>query len=501
MFYTLLQASSWAIFIGRFHPALVHFPIGFLLIGALLEIGRRTGKINVSESSIRFILLISAIGATVACICGYLLSLGGGYDAKLLDNHMWQGIGVAVFAWIAWLIKSDGFGGRIPFASVIYLPAFLLATILTLTAGHDGGSLTHGQGYLTQYTPEPFRGMAGMPPLEEKAEEIKPIADVQNAVVYNDIVQPILQARCAQCHNQSKQKGDLRVDQLAFLLKGGEGGPALIPGKGAESDMIKRCLLDESDDDHMPPKGKPQLTTDQITLISWWIDQGAPADKKVADLKANEAVTPALASLGEGAAPGLKKGAVKQESAIAGMKVKPASDQAIAALKKAGLIVNTLSQDQNLLEVSAVNAPNFDDKQMDLLKSVSQQIAWLKLGDTKITDAALEQIGTFPNLNKLHLEHTVVTDKGVAALKGLKFLEYINVVDTKVGDAGLKDLATMKGLRSVYVWRSAVTDSAVAQVGRQNPALQIVSGFNEAAVAEFLKAGDTTATKGVTKKL
>jgi uncharacterized membrane protein/mono/diheme cytochrome c family protein len=498
MSYTLLQASSWAIFIGRFHPALVHFPIGFLLIAALLEIGRRSGKVPVSEQTIRFILFWSAVGATIACICGYLLSLGGGYDEDLLGNHMWQGIGVAVFAWVAWLIKSDRWAGKIPFGPAIYLPSFLIATLLTLTAGHDGGSLTHGQGYLTQYTPEPFRGMAGIPPMQEKADEIKPIANVDQALVYNDIVQPILQARCAQCHNASKQKGDLRVDQLTLLLKGGEGGPALIPGKGAESDMIKRCLLDESDDNHMPPKGKPQLTPDQIALLSWWIDQGAPADKKVSELKATEAVKPALASLSSGQAPGQ---ALKQASAILTIKVKPASEQAIAALKQAGLIVNTLSQDQNLLEVSAVNAPHFDDKQMELLQPVSEQIAWLKLGDTKITDAALERMAKFPNLNKLHLEHTAVSDKGVQALKGLKFLEYLNVVDTRVGDQGLKGIATMTGLRSVYVWKSAVTDSAVSQVSRQNPGLMVVNGFNEATVAAFLKAGDTTSTKAEQKKL
>jgi hypothetical protein len=101
----------------------------------------------------------------------------------------------------------------------------------------------------------------------------------------------------------------------------------------------------------------------------------------------------------------------------------------------------------------------------------------------------------------LHLEHTAVSDKGVQALKGLKFLEYLNVVDTRVGDQGLKGIATMTGLRSVYVWKSAVTDSAVSQVSRQNPGLMVVNGFNEATVAAFLKAGDTTSTKAEQKKL
>ena len=502
MLIPLLQASPWALFIGRFHPVLVHLPIGFLLIAALIEIGRRTGKISVSESTVVFVLFWSAVSATFACIAGYLLSLGGGYDEDLLGAHMLKGIGVAVFAWVAWIVKSDRLAGKISFGKAVYLPAFAVAVVLTMTAGHDGGSLTHGDGYLTQYTPEPFRSLAGMDPIQEKAKEIKPITDVQQAVVYKDIVQPILEARCTQCHNASKKKGDLRMDELALLMKGGENGPALVPGKGAESDMIKRCLLDESDDNHMPPKGKPQLSTEQIALLSWWIDQGAPVDKKVAELAVSDQVKPALASLGGGSATGGAGSAKQKESAIATLKVSPAKEADIQAMRKAGLIVNTLSQDQNLIEVSAVNAPKFSDKDIALLLPVAEQITWLKLGGTQITDSGLKEIAKLKNLTKLHLEHTGVTDQGIAQIKSLPHLEYLNVIDTKIGDAGLKNIATIKGLRSIYVWQSAVTDSTVAQTARQNKGLQIVNGFSAAEVAQFLKAGDSTVTKPVatTKK-
>jgi mono/diheme cytochrome c family protein len=335
-----------------------------------------------------------------------------------------------------------------------------------------------------------------MPPKTEQITEIKPIANVEQAVVYTDIVQPILQTRCIQCHNEKKQKGDLRLDQLALMLKGGENGPALVAGKGAESDLIKRCLLPEGDDNHMPPKGKPQLSTDQIALLTWWIDQGAPADKKVAELKVTDQLKPALASLGSGGSAATAKSTV---SPVLSIKVPPASQKDIDALKNAGLIVNNLAQDQNLLEVSAVNAANFGDEQIELLAPLSQQIAWLKLGRTKITDAALKEIAKLKNLNKLHLEHTAVTDAGLASLKSLPYLEYVNLVDTKITDAGLKNIASMKGLRSVYVWKSAVTDSAVSQVGRTYPGLMIINGFNEATVAQFLKAGDTTAKEEIKK--
>ncbi|MBE9465822.1 c-type cytochrome domain-containing protein [Dyadobacter subterraneus] len=480
----LFQATDWTYFIGRFHPVLVHLPIGFLLIAALLEIGKRTGKISVSDSSITFILFWSAIGATMACIAGYLLSLGGGYDEELLSDHQWQGIGVAVFAWIAWLFKS----GKISIGSAIYLPALGLSTILTFTAGHDGGSLTHGDGYLTQYTPEPFRSLAGIPPRTEEKTEIKPITDINQAVVYKDIVQPILEMRCVQCHNANKQKGGLRMDNMAMLLKGGEDGPVFVSGKALESAMIKRCLLPETDDDHMPPKGKPQLSDSQIALLSWWIEQGASADKKVSDLKISEQVKPALASLTSGSGGENTK---SDESPVLTLQVPVPNEKAVEAIKKTGLLVMPISHDKNLLEVSAVNASGFGDGQINLLSPLSEQIIWLKLGSTKVTDAATKEIAKLKNLNKLHLEYTAVTDAGLIALKDLQYLEYINLVGTKVTDAGLKNLASSKSLKNIYIWKSAVTENGIAEVQKLHPDLHIINGFNEAKVAEFLKAGDT----------
>ncbi|MCY7360362.1 MAG: ribonuclease inhibitor, partial [Rudanella sp.] len=290
--------SDWILFFGHFHPLIVHLPIGFLLIAGVLEVGRRLGKINMSDSTISVILFWSAVSATVACVFGYLLSLGGGYDAEILEEHQWQGIGVAAFAWVAWVMKSDRFGDRIPLSSLLYAPALVLSIVLLMIAGHHGGSLTHGSDYLTQYTPEPFRTLAGIPPRKETEVAIKPIADVNQALVYEQVVNPILQARCVQCHNAEKSKGDLRFDTAEMLKKGGEDGPVFVAGKGLESQIVKRCLLPLEDDDHMPPKGKTQLTESQVSILTWWIDQGASFDKKVSDLTVTEAVKPALAQLG-----------------------------------------------------------------------------------------------------------------------------------------------------------------------------------------------------------
>jgi uncharacterized membrane protein/mono/diheme cytochrome c family protein len=490
MLYPILQASSWILFIGRFHPVLVHLPIGFLFVALLFELGRRTGKVNVSESAVSFVLFWSAIGATLACVAGYFLSLSGGYDSELLLRHQWQGIGVAAFSWVAWIVKLDRISKKITIAPLLYLPAFGIATILTMTAGHDGGSLTHGEGFLTQYTPEPFRSIAGMPAPEEQTSEMKPIENVDQALVYGDVVKPILEARCTQCHNASKQKGDLRLDQVAFMLKGGKDGPAFVSGKSAESELIKRCLLPENDDDRMPPKGKPQLTENQIAILSWWIDNGAPTDKRVSDLKMTDEIKPALVSLS-----GASDITGNKEKTVFSEKVEPANEEAIAELRKIGLVINAVSLNQNFIEVSAINASNFNDAAISLLIPISEQIVWLKLGRTKITDAGMKEISKLKNLNRIHIEYTAVSDNGVRMLTGLPYLTYINLIGTKVSDQGLKDIVRMKSLKSVYVWKTAASDSAILSIRRLNPKLTIVAGPDSTVLSRFKRRADSTAVE------
>jgi hypothetical protein len=352
----------------------------------------------------------------VACVFGYMLSLGGGYDPETLSDHKWQGIGVALFAWVAWAVKYERIGSRLRIGQLLYVPVLSLAVLLLLSAGHHGGSLTHGSDYLTQYTPEPFRSLAGIPP-HAAAVAATPITDVNEALVYAQIVDPILQSRCVQCRNVEKSKGDLRMDTPDYLKKGGEEGPIFVTGKGADSKMVKYCLLDESEEMHMPPKGKPQLTPEQITILTWWIDQGATFDKKVADLQVTETVKPALAALGGGtlnatggegvaATPAKPIGPAVGPaplSPVLTMNVPAADPKVVDELKKTGLLVLPLSKENNQLEISAVNVKTLADAQ-ELLKTV---YVW----QTKTTEAGIAKLKqALPNVEVIGgmMENTVV---------------------------------------------------------------------------------------------
>jgi WD40 repeat protein len=90
-------------------------------------------------------------------------------------------------------------------------------------------------------------------------------------------VLPILRANCVACHNDKKAEGGLSLESPSSILKGGEQGPAVVVGKGAESLLLK--LAAGQDTAVMPPPdnqvGAKRLTPEQLVLIKQWIDSGA----------------------------------------------------------------------------------------------------------------------------------------------------------------------------------------------------------------------------------
>ena len=89
---------------------------------------------------------------------------------------------------------------------------------------------------------------------------------------FENKVRPLLLARCVECHGDKKHKGGLRLDSRAGWAKGGESGPAIVPGKPDESLLIKAIrYLDK--DLQMPPK--KALTPQEVEILVDWVKDGA----------------------------------------------------------------------------------------------------------------------------------------------------------------------------------------------------------------------------------
>ena len=457
--------------IGRFHPLLVHLPIGILLIAALFQLLALKPKYASMHAATSIALFWGMISAIVSCISGYLLSLSGDYDEELVDTHKWFAIVTASISLIAYLFHR----WENEFAKWV----ILLMVPLIIVTGHLGGSLTHGSDYLT-------KGFSKKDSVVEK--EVKPIADVQEANAYADIIQPIFESKCYSCHNKSKKKGKLRLDEPEFILKDGKDGKVIKPGNAEESDMMKRLLLPRNEEDHMPPKEKPQLKDNEITLIHWWIATGATFDKKTKELEQPEKLKPILLSL--------QKEVKKIPPDVPQAMVEKADEKALQKLKQKGIVVLPVAQNSNYLTVNFITVDSITYNDIALLLSIKKQLVWLNLSGKKISDTLLAPIGQLVNLTRLQLDNTLITDKGLASLLSLIELQYLNLVGTKVTGNGIKQLKGLPKLQAIYIYKTFITAAERTTIKSNFPNVTLDTGGYYVPILET----DTTIVKPPEKK-
>lgn len=460
--------SDLVLFFGRFHPIILHLPIGFLLIAFVMEIISRYKKFEVYKPAVGFVLFLGAVSAVVAAGLGLMLAEGGGYGEDLLSLHQWLGIGAAVAAIVSLVLHQMVQKQKTPAMDKAYVSTMSVMIVVLMAAGHYGGSLTHGSDYLTQYMPNPLRTLAGMEPRETK-EETK-ITNLPEAMVYQDIIHPILDARCVSCHNPDKKKGELMMHTVAALQEGGEDGPIFIAGNVDKSHLIKRILLPEDDEHHMPPDGKSQLTDEQVDLLKWWIAEGAPFDKKVAQVNVGDEVQKVLNTLVD---PNANKTEVE---ILLASEVIAADEQALVQLQTHGVQIMPLAEKVNWLQ-ARIPMSSSGDSLMQSLTPLKEQLTWLDMGDTETTDDALSALPQFKNLTRLHLENTKVTDAGLRHLKEMPYLRYLNLYGTQVSDEGIQQLKGLKNLRKLYLWQTQATPEGVAQLQEAMPQLEVNMGI------------------------
>src|SRR3954467_2406248 len=99
------------------------------------------------------------------------------------------------------------------------------------------------------------------------------LADEKAPVTYKQ-VQPIFAKHCLSCHDAKEAEGKLVMETFAGLMKGGEDGAAIVPGKADESPLIQQ--VEHKEKPFMPPPKKgDRLSPEEIALLRRWIDSGA----------------------------------------------------------------------------------------------------------------------------------------------------------------------------------------------------------------------------------
>ena len=450
---TWLESSAIISYIGRFHPLFVHLPIGFITFWLVMELFAFYKEYDFK--SIRAILiLLSAVSSIISSVLGYFLSLKGGYDAELLDEHKWGGI------WLSALLTIIAIGYRyfnhVKFYNPFYYVSIAGVLVLLIYTGHHGGSLTHGTDFLS---PSAF---------EDKVSVRREIPDINQAMVYDDLIQPIFDQKCISCHNAGKRKGDLLLDSYEHVMEGGKSRKTIVPGKTSRSEMIKLINLEPIEKRAMPPKGKIPLTDEEKALLTWWVETGALKDKKVADLKPDPAMSLILAQIA--------KGGQADSNLRTRLPQAPVLDEKVRIeIMKLGINVINMAQNENMLDLRCIlNKQAWNDEKTKALIKIKDQAYILDLSGTSITNKSLEVIAQLKALNTLLLQNNALTDENIQALKGLENLQYLNLYNTQVSDKSIEVLSGLKNLKKLYLWQSKVTDKGIEQLQKNLPDTEVV---------------------------
>lgn len=447
--------------IGRLHPLLVHLPIGILLLAMLLEALSARPSYAGLKPAADLSLLLGACSAVLSCCTGWLLSQTADYDAELLVVHQWLAISLTAASIGLYVVvrqrpvkRRDG----------VLMIVVLLLLVLT---GHWGGSLTHGPGYLTADLGS-----------EPSQPTLRPVADIQSAVVYVSMVQPVLHDNCYGCHSARRVRGGLRLDEPDRILRGGKDGAVIVKGQAAASLLIKRVELPVDDEHHMAPKEKGQLTPMEIRLLRWWIDNGASFDKPVGQLPRDTGVAAVLQAFHLGTAgpvAGVAVMNVADSDLLVGPPAPQAPAEAVQRLRAAGVLVLPIAQGSNYLEVQCVSDSLGPDamKAIPMLKEqlVSLKCSWVRAGDDLVAAAA-----ACPRLVRLWLDHTAITGANLGDLRTLANLKYLNLTGTGVGAGDVAKLKGMPKLLDLYLYQTKVGRADWAGLQRDFPRAMLDSG-------------------------
>ncbi len=453
-------------FFGRLHPMVLHAPIG-LLIGLVALEGFAVLRRRPLGSEVRVPLVwLVALAAVGTATTGFVLGRSGDFEGDLVDLHRILGIAAAIACLVAAVVQQRA-GAR----GAYYL-MLAVATGAMVVAGHKGAGVTHGENYLL----EPFNAELRAAAPTDGANATDPSPAVSNgALVQSEfvrVVRPILEKRCFSCHGADKKKGGLALNTPEAISRGGDFGPVVTPGNPGASEIVRRLRLDRDDDDHMPPKAKSQPTAAEIKAIEDWIASGASMDVTSTEAPGSGAL------VAEDAAKAVVSGAESAKGPAA------PNAAALGALRDKLAHAAAIAQGSNLLAVDLSVAPGMTEAEaITLLTPLRENIAEFGAARLRVGDNLATLLAKMPNLRKVDLSGTDVTDAGVKALADLPVMEDLVLTRTHLSDGAAVTICSMASLKRVYLWNSGVSVQAAGELRAKRPDLAVDLGDSVAAAA------------------
>jgi len=394
--------------LGKSHLLWVHLPIGFIFLALVLTLLKWKNPEAPYFILLPLIWRLATLAAIFSVLSGLLLSEN--QEGTNLFFHQYAGIFLTM-GLITYLIFNKNF-------ILIFIGILFVITI------HLGASLTHGEDYL----------------FKKKKKEITQLNEVE---LYEDAIVPIFKAKCFSCHKPGKSKGDLDLTSYEKM--------------GDKEELVRRTHLPKSHKEFMPANGKAPLSKEQLAILSYWVEIGAPKTKRLAQLQLDakrKAIFESFFKL--------------NENPLLSLNVKPAKYEHLA---KNGFLIQPIYRQSALLEVKYTGKRK---PELKFLQEIKKQVVWLDLSNSGLRDEDLNIVGQLENLFKLNLSKNDISNQGITALGKLKHLKEINLYETKVSSDALNHILQMPNIDKIYVWETKIPTNYLDSIAKMKPAIAFI---------------------------
>ena len=274
--------QNWAIPQIR-HAMIVHWPVVLSVVSAIFvfALALTMGK----SRTLRVISLLICAGVIASGYMGlksgenaeHAATIPSGAPHETLEDHEELAEKVPLLGTICAGLVAISFLPKPPVVRRVSVWLALIACVATAAwvanTAHFGGKLVYTHGIGLPQTNQTLNG-AGV---ASKSSSSDSATTDPRVALFQTNIKPIILDTCARCHNPSRARRSGGLDQTTrdAIMRGGNSGPAIVPGKPEDSLLIARVKLPPGHEDRMPPDPRSPLTPEQIAAIEQWIRDGA----------------------------------------------------------------------------------------------------------------------------------------------------------------------------------------------------------------------------------
>ncbi len=428
-----IQPDLFFLWLGKFHPLALHFPIVFGFLISIYFLFFQHKRIPLETE--KLLLAVNAFLAVVVAIFGILLSLQNAYEAELINWHKWGGVVVAILSWLFIYVLNLNINIK-RILAIIFLMVLIGST-------HKGAQLTHGVNALSFPKPD-----------NTETE----ITIDSTATIFKLGIEPVFARKCVSCHGIDKTKGGLQLHTSESISMGGQSGDLFDDGI-----LMKTINLPLEHESHMPPEGKLQLTEVEKSIIRLWVKSGNSFDLRLSELAKEDSLFLLVSKY---------QNAAKQQTAL------NFDLPGLEEFNSNYCSVNYLFNGSDEIEVNFFQGSNYNRENLKRLEKIGTSIFSLNMQGMPLTKEDLDIIIKFSNLQKLNLNSTNLDIGVLGELKKLPKLGVVSISGIDFVAAELDKFLEGAKFSSVHVWSQKTDIKQLESTIAKYPDIDIIVGDN-----------------------